>query len=71
MVNWTAIAPFVYLCLFQASTWFTEKVTAKKYPEYNEYQKQVGMFVPGPSVDWSKVKNKAKSVTQTEGKKKS
>ena len=70
MVNWTAIAPFVYLCLFQASTWFTEKVTAKKYQEYSEYQSQVRMFVPGPSVNWGKVKDKAQAVKSSEGKKK-
>ena len=68
--NWTAIGPFVYLCLFQASTWFTESVTGKKYPEYKEYQKQVGMFVPGPAVDWNKVKNRAQAVAKPEGKKK-
>lgn len=24
----------------------TEKISARKYPEYREYQKRVGMFVP-------------------------
>ena len=68
-MNWTAIAPFIYLCLFQASTWFTEWVTASKYPEYKEYQKQVGMFVPGPAVNWDKVKGKAKAAAGKENKK--
>lgn len=42
--------------MFQASTWFTEKVSAGKYPEYREYQARVGRFLPRLSteaVDWS------------------
>lgn len=35
-----------YMCLFQASTWFTELISAKKYPEYKEYQNRVGKFYP-------------------------
>jgi hypothetical protein len=35
-----------YLILFQGSTWFTELITAGKYPEYAEYQKRVGKFLP-------------------------
>ena len=46
--NWTMIGPILYLCLFQASTWFTELISAKKYPEYAEYQRRVGMFLPMP-----------------------
>ncbi|MCJ1478313.1 AAA ATPase afg3 [Lambiella insularis] len=46
--NWSGIGAIAYLILFQASTWFTELVTAGKYPEYAEYQKKVAMFVPGP-----------------------
>ncbi|MCJ1407803.1 hypothetical protein MMC19_001874 [Ptychographa xylographoides] len=46
--NWTGFGAVAYLILFQASTWFTELITGKKYPEYSEYQKKVGMFVPGP-----------------------
>ncbi|KAG9257278.1 uncharacterized protein F5Z01DRAFT_462106 [Emericellopsis atlantica] len=35
------------LCLlFQGSTLLTEYITQNKYPEYKEYQKQVGMFFP-------------------------
>ncbi|KKY20029.1 hypothetical protein UCRPC4_g04294 [Phaeomoniella chlamydospora] len=44
--NWTAIGAVSYLILFQASTWFTESVSAKKYPDYKVYQKKVGMFLP-------------------------
>jgi steroid 5-alpha reductase family enzyme len=46
MFNWTFLGAISYLMLFQASTWFTELVTAGKYPEYKEYQKEVGKFVP-------------------------
>lgn len=46
MVNWTAIGAVSYLILFQASTWFTELVSAKKYPEYKLYQKQTAKFYP-------------------------
>lgn len=49
--NWTAIGAAAYLVLFQASTWFTELITAKKYPEYEEYQQRVGKFLPKLSTD--------------------
>jgi len=49
--NWTGIGAIAYLVLFQASTWFTELVSARKYPEYPEYQKRVGKFVPRLSSD--------------------
>jgi hypothetical protein len=32
--------------LFQSSTVLTETITAGKYPEYSNYQRAVGMFVP-------------------------
>ena len=35
-----------YLLLFQASTWFTELISANKYPEYKNYQSRVGKFLP-------------------------
>lgn len=34
------------MILFQASTWFTELISTKKYPEYKEYQDRVGKFLP-------------------------
>jgi hypothetical protein len=40
-----------YLALFQASTWFTEKISAEKYPDYREYQARVGRFLPRMSTD--------------------
>jgi hypothetical protein len=46
LYNWTFVGAMSYLFLFQASTWFTELVTAGKYPEYAEYQQRVGKFLP-------------------------
>lgn len=46
MYNWTFVGAMGYLFLFQASTWFTELITSGKYPEYAEYQKRVGKFLP-------------------------
>lgn len=34
------------MTVFQGSTWLTERITARKYPEYSAYQKYVGTFVP-------------------------
>ena len=55
--NWSVIGAVAYLILFQASTWFTELISAKKYPEYKEYQQRVGKFLPklpgGPPGDFS------------------
>ncbi|KAI9862789.1 MAG: hypothetical protein M1813_004285 [Trichoglossum hirsutum] len=46
LYNWTIIGAFLYIVLFQASTWFTEMISSEKYPEYTEYQQRVGMFIP-------------------------
>lgn len=32
--------------LFYPSTLYSEGESAKKYPEYKDYQKRVGMFLP-------------------------
>jgi len=45
-MNWTFAGAFSYLLLFQGSTWFSEKISAGKYPEYKHYQKMVGRFLP-------------------------
>ncbi|KAL8968668.1 MAG: hypothetical protein Q9197_004755 [Variospora fuerteventurae] len=44
--NWSGVGALAYLCLFQASTWLTELITARKYPDYKVYQERVGKFVP-------------------------
>ena len=45
-VNWCFVPAFAYLILFQASTWLTELLSARKYPDYRVYQKRVGKFLP-------------------------
>ncbi|OAG06490.1 DUF1295-domain-containing protein [Paraphaeosphaeria sporulosa] len=45
-VNWCFAAALSYLILFQASTWLTELISAKKYPDYKLYQERVGRFLP-------------------------
>ena len=43
----------VLLCaIFQGSTNLTEKITASKYPEYAEYQRLVGKFLPKFNAFW-------------------
>jgi steroid 5-alpha reductase family enzyme len=51
LYNWSGVGAMGYLLLFQASTWFTELITAGKYPEYKEYQLRVGKFLPRFSTD--------------------
>lgn len=46
LYNWTFLGAMGYLFLFQASTWFTELITAGKYSDYAEYQQRVGKFLP-------------------------
>lgn len=62
--NWTFVGAGAYLILFQSSTWFTELITSSKYPEYKEYQRRVGKFLPklNPSLpgDFSDQKAKPK-----------
>lgn len=44
--NWCLGGALSYLILFQASTWLTELISAKKYPDYKIYQQRVGRFLP-------------------------
>jgi steroid 5-alpha reductase family enzyme len=75
LYNWTGVGAIGYLCLFQASTWFTEKITAGKYPEYKEYQQRVGKFLPKLSSDlpgdFSDRKSKPAEVANGKGPKNS
>lgn len=43
---WAAAGPVALLLIFFSSTILTEEITAGKYPEYREYQRQIGKFVP-------------------------
>ncbi|KAI5293696.1 hypothetical protein KEM52_005305 [Ascosphaera acerosa] len=49
--NWAGLGPLCYVLLFQASTTLTERISSSKYPEYKEYQRVVGMFVPKFTVE--------------------
>jgi len=60
--NWTGIGAIMYLLLFQGSTWLTELITAGKYPEYNEYKQQVGMFLPISGRGYAPPKETAKKI---------
>ena len=60
LFNWTVVGVLGYLAIFQGSTWLTELISTGKYPEYKQYQAQVGRFLPkvgsGP-LHFSNVKN--------------
>lgn len=45
-LNYAIIAPLAMNALFLPSTRYSEQVSAEKYPEYKDYQKRVGMFLP-------------------------
>lgn len=45
-VNWTILGPFILSCLFQGSTWLTEKISTEKYPDYLVYRRSVSRFIP-------------------------
>ncbi|TEA15513.1 Uncharacterized protein C8034_v011267 [Colletotrichum sidae] len=46
LYSYTAAGSVALILLFQGSTRLTEQITSGKYPEYREYQKQVGKFLP-------------------------
>lgn len=46
--NWTALGPVLLTLLFQGSTWFTELISAKKYPKYAEYKRRTSRLLPMP-----------------------
>ncbi|MEN2281423.1 DUF1295 domain-containing protein [Algoriphagus sp. SE2] len=45
-LNWSVVGCLLLLILFQGSSNFSEEISASKYPEYKDYQKRVGRFVP-------------------------
>ncbi|KAL4890752.1 hypothetical protein BDV59DRAFT_76654 [Aspergillus ambiguus] len=49
-LQWTGLGVLGYLLIFQGSVRLTEAISAKKYPEYREYQARVGRFIPRFSV---------------------
>ena len=45
-INWSIVGSVLLILLFWGSSNFSEDITAKKYPEYVQYQKKVGRFLP-------------------------
>ena len=52
--------------LFQGSTWLTELITSGKYPEYRDYQRSVGMFVPTSASPYKAAVTKPKVIRTSE-----
>jgi steroid 5-alpha reductase family enzyme len=44
--NWSIAGALCLSALFQGSTWLTERISARKYPEYAEYQARTGRLFP-------------------------
>lgn len=42
-----------YLLVFQGSTPITEWISGSKYPEYKQYKKRVGRFLPSLGYRWN------------------
>jgi steroid 5-alpha reductase family enzyme len=45
-INWSMAGSLLLLILFQGSANFSENISAGKYPDYKDYQKQTGRFLP-------------------------
>lgn len=45
-LNWSAAGCLLLLVLFQGSSDFSEEISAEKYPEYKQYQRSTGRFLP-------------------------
>lgn len=64
--SWAGLGVLGYLAIFQGSTNLTESISAKKYPEYKEYQARVGRFIPRLSVEAKQTKPAKKAAKQPE-----
>jgi len=45
-LNWTIIGAVLLTLLFQGSTWLTEKISLRKYPDYAAYQRTTSRLMP-------------------------
>jgi steroid 5-alpha reductase family enzyme len=45
-INWSLAGCVLLIILFKGSSDFSEDLSAKKYPEYKDYQKRVPRFIP-------------------------
>ncbi len=48
-INWSIAGCLLLIVLFQGSSDFSEEISARKYPEYSNYQKRVSRFFPWKS----------------------
>lgn len=48
LLNWSIAGALCLSALFQGSTWLTERISARKYPDYAEYQARTGRLFPRP-----------------------
>lgn len=52
LLNWSFVGCFLLVLLFQGSGAFTEKLSSAKYPDYNQYKKDVPLYVPSLKKVW-------------------
>lgn len=45
-INWSIMGCLLLVVLFKGSSDFSEEISARKYPEYKDYQKNVPRFIP-------------------------
>lgn len=45
-LNWSIAGSLLLIILFQGSSNFSEAISAEKYPDYVQYQKKTGRFIP-------------------------
>lgn len=45
-INWSVMGCLLLVILFKGSSDFSEEISARKYPEYADYQKTVPRFIP-------------------------
>jgi steroid 5-alpha reductase family enzyme len=45
-INPTLTGPLLLVLLFMGSTWLTESISIRKYPDYADYQKETPKFIP-------------------------
>ncbi len=45
-LHWSIAGPILLTILFIASTWFTERITVSRYPEYPAYRRRTWAFIP-------------------------
>jgi steroid 5-alpha reductase family enzyme len=45
-INWSIMGCLLLIILFNNSSKFSEELSSKKYPKYQEYQREVSRFIP-------------------------